>query len=183
MPQPIGYGPPLASVPVCLCGHSPKGSKCHSPGDIPHLERTLPQPHPPSGDTPHLQSYRELCPSHTLPAPSPRGVPLGPLEPQGQARPPPKQEDCSRLGWAGQAGAWSIRQAPAPSPASLSVVLGNREAGSESQGAAGLSWILLRLPAGRPGAGRKQLFPVPPGLQAGWTGPAQASRAVGQGPP
>ena len=44
VPQHIRYGPTLASMPVCLCGYSSKGPKCHPPGDTP--------------------IYRELCPSH-----------------------------------------------------------------------------------------------------------------------
>lgn len=62
VPQPVRYSPTWASMPVCLHGHSSKGPKCHS-----------------QGDTLHLETYRELCPSHNLPVPGPRGTPSGPL--------------------------------------------------------------------------------------------------------
>lgn len=92
-------------MPVCLRGLAilPGGPKCPPPGDIPYLWRG-----------------GELCSSHALPVPSPRGSPPpspGPLELQGQPKHLPKQKNSSSLGWACKSqvqaiGTWS--EAPAP---------------------------------------------------------------------
>lgn len=118
----------------------------------------------PGSNTPHTETYRELCTSRGLYGPSPRVLRPGLLVPQGQPKPPPKQ------GWAelggqepgGNTGTSRVRKAP------LAASAGDREAGGGSEAeVSSLSPILPRPPAGKARGRKEAAFPAASGA-AGW---------------
>ena len=117
----------------------------------------------PGSNTPHTETYRELCSSRGLHVPSPRVLLPGLLVPQGQPKPPPKQ-GWAELGGQEPGGTRGLR-------GSESLLLqpllgtGKQEVGARLRSAR----ACLGLLQGKLEAGRKQLFLLPLVLQAGST--------------